>query len=387
MDGLVGNSCRRFAIFAIVALVGPSLLSQKAGAEIIGPQLPSTASRAGIILVDPGDNVTGTQRTTADPSRSLVIPRDGEIQAFNVSLGNNFTAGQTDQVIQFSVLRPHIVDNQYMIVSVAGPYAATANTVNRYPVSVPVNAGDQIGFGWRGASAQYSIDPVLSGQTGDSVNVVFLPISPGQILTFQNLADVIPEAAYQTGYVAFNAEFQPTAANSPAPPDTSAPTISDLTASSKCVNVKAKSRSGKAKSAKSKKKCSSKSTLKYKLSKAGEVGLKVSRVLSKSRGYRSKKDKTTKCKRLSKKKRKKFKRSEKAKRKFFKKNKKCAPLVSAYKKTLSAAAGENSYVFKGKLGKKTAKLGVYEFEFSPVESESSVKTRIRVKKSRSKRSS
>lgn len=379
MDETIGKATYRYICLAAVIISISPLLVNDADAEIVGPPLPTTATRAGSpIIVEPGDDVTGTQRTTSDPSRSLAVPKDGVIQAFNVHLGSGFTAGPNDQVLYFSVLRPHVEPGQYLVVALAGPYAGAPNTVNRYPVSIPVTTGDQVGFGWRGASAIYNIDPILLGQGGDAINVAFTPISPGQVVPFQNLADIFPDdPGYQRIYMPINAEFEPTAVSGP--DDAPTPVISDLKASSKCVLVKGKRRHTRVKkSASSKRSCKPKSKMTFKLSLYADVNLAVSRVLAKSRGYRPKDSAVSTCKRLSKKRLRQFKRNKSAKRRFFKKNRSCSPLLATYGTKLSGTAGENSYTFKGKFGSKRASQGLYEFDFGPAGSESHAKIRIRV---------
>jgi hypothetical protein len=76
------------------------------------------------------------------------------------------------QALSLKVLRPTALPGSYLVVAHDGPHALSPGTVNTFPVSIPVQAGDVIGLGVPAGSGAGAVPTACFFKTGNKADVV-----------------------------------------------------------------------------------------------------------------------------------------------------------------------------------------------------------------------
>jgi hypothetical protein len=127
----------RFPVFAVTALASLALFSASAAAQItVGQLAPTAALEANCGYEEPWDEF----QTSVASGASYAVPAPGGVIT---SWSTNAGPG-AGQLFEMKIFRP-LGPNLYFVVAHDGPRPLIPSTLNTFPVSIPVRAGDILG--------------------------------------------------------------------------------------------------------------------------------------------------------------------------------------------------------------------------------------------------
>jgi hypothetical protein len=183
-EGVLGRGMNKLArTIAAAALVAMALMA-----------VPSGASAATTIgqTVSPGPCTAGpTRLQTTSPGNLYAAPSDGVITSWS------FQAGSAVPSLKFKVGRP-AGGNLYTIIGESALLTPAANILNTFPIQIPVQAGDLIGF-YVGVAGQCGITGipgfVHSAAAGDITppNQATFTAQPAQMVQLDVSARLEPD--------------------------------------------------------------------------------------------------------------------------------------------------------------------------------------------------